>query len=251
MTKRGQITLFIIMGIVIVILLALVFFLRNYYGFTIPPKEFLLGNVEGVEGQIKDCVDQKVPIVFNLVKDQGGYLTPVSYRLYGGRKVSYLCNNIPYSDKCLNNMFSIEELEKNMEIKLTEEIRSCVDVNELRGLGYDVVEKGQLRVDAELLEDSVLVKINYPIELVKGDAVIPIQTIEKRILDTPLKPIYRAVYDIVDSEAKNGYFFDIPYMLTKQGEVIINIDKPYPDTVYIVNMKGSEFKFYFAIEGEE
>ena len=53
------------------------------------------------------------------------------------------------------------------------------------------------------------------------------------------------------SHASLGEFDSLPYMLGRRGAIEIETIKPYPDTIYILNKRNSNYIFQFAIQGEE
>ena len=90
MKKRGQITIFIIVAVIIIALAVLLFLLvpqiRVNFGFTVDdPSEF-----------IQNCMEDKIKGSIETLSLQGGSIEPENYFLYEGNKIEYLCYTNTY-----------------------------------------------------------------------------------------------------------------------------------------------------------
>src|SRR3989338_6640524 len=104
MRKRGQATVFAIIGIVILIIVALFFFLRNEFGFFVAPTSFLSDKAKPIEDNLKGCINQAV-----------------------SNNLKYFCTNIPNDEKCLNVMPSLDEMIAALNSKIQDDVNDCVD----------------------------------------------------------------------------------------------------------------------------
>ncbi|MEW6063459.1 MAG: hypothetical protein AB1571_03785 [Nanoarchaeota archaeon] len=247
--KRGQVTLFIILGIVILVVIALIFGLRNIMGIGIGDDRFLSLKMGPLADDLNKCIKEKANNGIVLIGKQGGTLKPIKYRLYNGNKVNYLCYNLIGDERCSNRMVLLSNMEKELNDYLQFELANCVDTRALAKKLFYKVTVGRLSVDTKILRDNVVVNVKYPITISKGSAALSQEDFSQAI-SRPLGDLYNTVYDIVDSEASSGQFLQLPYMLAKRGSVEINVDKPYPDKVYILNKKNDNYIFQFAVEGE-
>ena len=59
MNKRGQVSTFFILGIVLVIIVALIFFVRKQSGIGIPAADFLGSKLNTIENDVKRCIDKQ------------------------------------------------------------------------------------------------------------------------------------------------------------------------------------------------
>jgi len=247
--KRGQVTLFIILGIVILVVIALIFGLRNIIGIGIGTDKFLSLKMGPLIDDLNRCIQEKADDGIVLIGKQGGTLKPIKYRMYNGNKVNYLCYNIIGDERCSNRMVLLTDMERELNDYLQFELANCVDTRALAKKLFYKVNVGKLRVDTRILRDNVVVDVKYPITISKGTATLTQEDFSQTI-NRPLGDLYNTVYDIIDSETTSGQFLQLPYMLAKRGSVEINIDKPYPDKVYILNKKNDNYIFQFAVEGE-
>ena len=91
--KKGQLTIFIILGLLILIVLILLFMRTEDL------KSFFLGK-SPVE-QIKDCADESLRKGIEIVSKQGGAINPENYYLYEGNKLDYICFTEQSFQRCV------------------------------------------------------------------------------------------------------------------------------------------------------
>lgn len=248
MHKRGQATVFAIVGIVIVIIVALFFFLRNEYGFFVSPTTFLSEKSKPIEDNLKSCVNQVVQNSLDSFSKQGGDFNPSNYRLYKSRSVKYYCNNIPGEERCLNVMPTLGEMLSSLNKKIQDDVNSCVNKDLVQsGFGYKV-NAGKITTTLNAGTNLVL-RAHYNVNISKGENSFTVSDVAVSY-DAPIQDLYGVAVDIINSEANVGFFEQGLYMLNKKGQYIINIDKPYPDKIYMIKKKDSNFEFWFAVEGE-
>jgi len=247
--KRGQVTLFIILGIVILVVIALIFGLRNILGIGISSDKFISLKMGPLVDDLNKCIKENADEGIVLIGKQGGTLKPIKYRMYNGNKVNYLCYNIVGDERCSNRMVVLNDMEGELNDYLQFELANCVDTRALAKKLFYKVDIEKLSVDTRILGDNVVVNVKYPITISKGAATLTQEDFSQTI-NRPLGDLYNTVYDIIDSETTSGQFLQLPYMLAKRGSVEINVDKPYPDKIYILNKKNDNYIFQFAVEGE-
>lgn len=249
MNKRGQVSVFAIAGVIIIILIALFFFLRNEYGFFISPTVFLSDKAKPIEDNLKFCVDKSVKDSLRDFLKQGGDFFPGQYNFYQSKFVKYYCTNIPNTDKCLNVMPGFGDIVKSFNDRLQLDVNNCVDKDLVKGgLGYDV-NAGVLTTETVVSGNNLLVKVNYDVKIKKNEFSQSVSGITRNY-DVPLEDLYKVAVDIVNAEANAGFFEQLLYMLNERGQFIINIDKPYPDKIYKINKKDNDYELWFAVEGE-
>ncbi len=252
MKKRGQVTTFMIIGLVIVIVVILIFALRQA-GIGIDPQSYLGNKIDVIEREAKACTQEKLEEVSELIGKQGGTINPENYRMHNGYRVNYLCYNIPNAPECLNNMVFENEVEKEIEDYLNSEVPSCVDVESMSEQllnFFPDIEDAEFESSVDIRENGVFVEVSYPVALKRGDKRVELKDFSE-LIDHPLGKLLDTTYDIVNEEANNGVFLSVPYMIANRGEVEIFVDqKEYPDKIYVLNERNSDYIFQFAIEGE-
>ena len=250
MQKRGQVTLFVIIGIVLIILIGLGYYVYDLRGIGIPVETFLASNMQPVKENAMKCMDDVGGDLLNDFISQGGVLSPDNYLLYKGDVVPYLCSDLP-GKECLNHLRTKEQMEDELENAITLGMNDCIDKDILENIfaGYEY-NIGDISTDVQIMDAGVLLEVDYPVELTKKGYTEKLDTLNENI-EVPLGGMYDVVYDILQQRTVGGDFETVPYMLENRGEFEITVDKPYPDEVYIINAKNSDYKFQFAIEGVE
>lgn len=249
MNKRGQVTTFMIVGFVILVIFILIFSVRRA-GIGVSPKTYLETNLEDLKSTIDNCIEEETTNVVELIGKQGGYLNPSTYKLYNGYKVAYLCYNLPNSDLCMNAMISEADIEKQLADNLRANLPYCIDINGLSGkMFFPEISVGDLDVQTTIEEEAIVYEINYSIVLKKGETTVELPKYNKAVA-VPLGKLLDVTYEIVNTEARDGVFFEVPYMLANRGRVEIFKDQPYPDKVYRLNARDSDYVFQFAIQNE-
>lgn len=252
MNKRGQVTTFIIIGVAALIIIALILFLRNQAGIFVPKQEFLRGISENIKDSISECTDTYAKDGLNLMLDQGGKINPVNYRLYQGKKVSYLCTNIPGDVRCMNNLDPLSVWEENFNNYLKLNLDSCINLDIFKSsIGAYEIKYDGYDVSSEFMEEGVVVEIKPKISLTKSGEGLSVDS-TFRNYDVPIGKLHSSAFDVIEGYAKGGDFYNLQYMISQRGNIeAFVVDKPYPDSIYSINAKDDENKLYFAIEGEE
>lgn len=250
MDKRGQITAFIIVGLVVLIVIILALFARDA-GIGVAPKKYLESSLRPIQEEVGRCTEDVARRGLNILGSQGGDMNPVNYRLYNGNKIRYLCTDIPGDTRCMNALDPISNMENELNDFMNFEMQECMDLGKFKGI-FDRYElkSGVPKAEADFLDENVLVTVDYPITLSKDGETVHLPKVKRKV-DVPIASLYLDVYNIVQSYATIGDFDSLPYMLRKRGSVEILTKKPYPDIIFILNRKNSDYVFQFAIQGEE
>ena len=131
-------------------------------------------------------------------------------------------------------------MKSYLELKLP----SCIDLDAIRNEGYNVQE-GQMNADVDVLDYSVVVNLNYPVTISKGDSSIEEDKFT-RTFDAPLGRIAEISKDVVDSEIAYGEFFNQIYEV-RHPEVTVKSYGPVNVEVYTVSLRNYDYEFQFAV----
>jgi hypothetical protein len=251
MKKRGQSTIFIIVGIVIVLIVAL--YIIGTQTKIIPP---LLGGgsavdqMSDIETHITECLEEIGDDYLTQLGLQGGYLSiPAdSYRMYNDSTVSYLCYNQINSATCSNRMLTVAHMEQELEDTVSSALETCINVHDYSKDITAVAESWVLEV--EIYQSTVDFLLTYPVEIAKEDETIKEDEFTFSF-NVPLGELYDVSMDVVNQEASIGDFDQLIYMLQKFSKYTIYKYRPYPDKIYQVRMREGNYIFQFAIQGEE
>ncbi len=243
---RGQVSGFTILGIIIVAVVVLLFFLRGQLGIVLP------GSLKStdIKEHVHECLKETAPEYIERLGRQGGYLsTPEgTFRPYEDVPVSYLCYSIEKQPNCRNRMLTLEDMQKELANAIGKGLDTCIDYGSFRKRGYDL-SAGQMDIVVEIGKDITRVTMKQSIRMTKGDVVVSEEEFSENF-DYPLGRLYDVSQEIVNVEATAGEFDQMPFMLAHKGEYIIDKKRPYPDKLYIMQTKDSPYVFQFFIEGE-
>ncbi len=90
MYKRGQATLFIILGIVLVVIVVLLFTTKTI---ELPRRSVESSQVSNVDAYVESCVSKEVKDLLVGLRKQGGMIYPGAYYMYGGAPYYYVVEN--------------------------------------------------------------------------------------------------------------------------------------------------------------
>jgi len=256
MDKRGQITIFVIIGIVVVALIVLLLAFRKEIIPTSATTENLNGIMDDIRDHIAECIEESAEGPLERIALQGGYLVvPAgSYRLWNDNTVSFLCYNQEDTERCMNRLLTREKMEEQLSEAVKQELASCIDIQGFSSgiiKTFDVVISQPMKLTTSIMKDQVLFELNYPVTL-KSKSSDNIVT-EKEFsvpVEVPLGELYEVVLDIIDAETSIGRFDTLTYMLAKMSRYTIYLDKPYPDKIYQIKLRDGDYTFQFAVEGE-
>ncbi len=238
--NRGQVTIFIIVGIVIVGIFLLIWFL-------FPSIRTSLGmGQESPQQYLQNCLDEKVEEVLENVMKQGGSLNPEHYILYNNEKVEYLCYTREYYKTCIMQKPLLkEQIQKEIQKNIEEEANECLTSmkKSFENKGYNVeVKKGTMEV--ELRPGNLVISLNDSVTLSGADS----QRYSgfQILISSEFYDLVSIAESILNFEARYGdsettvymdYYRDIKVEKKKLSE---------GTTIYIITDRESGEKFTFA-----
>ena len=259
MEKRGQVTIFAILGVIIAALVVLFLFIRNQVYIGGNTIEDLEKEFPQIQEHVEECLTTSGEQYINLIGKQGGYLTtnPGTFRQYKGIGINYLCYNIDGVPECSNRGLRLVDIKAALENGMLNEINSCLNINQFDKIGLNV-ERGSLKLDVDIGEDNTIINANLPVKISKGGTEANRNKFEAE-LNYPLGRLYNSAKDIVDSEAVYGNLDTLTYSVLKtriSGKpYIVQKLQPYPDKLYVLKIKDTpstdnEFIFQFFVQDE-
>ncbi len=235
LNKKGQVTIFIIIAIVIVAVLLILFFPRI--------KILISGPV--APDYVKQCTEDSVREVLGKVEVQGGSLNPENFILYEGNKVEYVCYTNEYYKRCtMQKPFLKQDIESEITNYIEPKVRTCI--NELKAQLENrgsQVSLGSINVKTEIIPNSVLITINAPMTVTKSGT----EKYEKFKVDisSKLYDLLMISSSIANYEARYGDSDSMTYMLY-YPDIKVEKNKLDEGKVYILTDKTTNEKFIFA-----
>ncbi len=249
-TKKGQVTIFVVIGIVALFAILFIIFAKDLVLKEITKatnvEKRLQYTIDEIKEKINACTQKETTLALQQLGDGGGTFEPYHYLTYYGKKFTYLCTKLPGQPHCAQQLVSKYDLQKKLDARLQEKIRTCINLNAYRNKDYTLTT-GTFALTTTLFPKNILINITYPITLTK-DSYTAHRTTFNVALKTPLGSILDAVHDILNAETTDGYFDPLMYSFIKRSTYDIERRIPYPDVVYIVKLYGYDYHFQFAIE---
>jgi len=239
--KRGQITIFIIIAIVIVVvgILIYTFYPEIKAGFGLGlknPQEF-----------IQSCIENEIEDNVEKLSLQGGSLDPAHYIMYNNDKIEYICYTGEYYKTCIVQQPMLKEhVESEIKNEIDDDVEACFDSMEksYQKRGYDVsLKKGEK--DVELLPKRIVATFNYSLTLTKGEDSEKHDSF-RVVMNNNLYELISIANSILEWEATHGdaettvymnYYHDLKVEKKKQSD---------GTTIYIITDRNTENKFQFA-----
>jgi hypothetical protein len=236
-SKRGQVTLFIIIGIVIVGAVVLLAVTRKLPFISPAGPEKI---------NIEECIQESINNALDIILPQGGFANPPLYQDYKGKKVAFLCYTNNFYEHCIvQTPFLGENIKQGIETYAESKIKDCFYVLEqdYKDRGYGV-ESRPLNFSVEILPNKISVNINKELIFIKGE--------ERKVYNefrvnkvSALFSMLMVVHDAIEKEASQCNFDYLMYMIINP-EFSIEL-KTFGTEVKIYNIKskktGEEINF--------
>jgi len=238
--KRGQVTLFIILAILIV---AFGFLIYLFY----PKIQGTLGlGLESPQAYIQTCLEEDIQINLDMLSLQGGSLDPTNYILYGGEKIEYLCYTANYYESCVMQRPLLKQhIESEIKKELEDPVQLCFDAlkESYESKGYEVnLQRGLIGV--EILPQTVLTTLDYSLTLTK-DSVENYDSFNV-IIHNNLYELLGFVNSILNWETKFGKAEITNYMDLYHDLKVEKKEQQDGSTIYILSERVDGTKFQFA-----
>lgn len=151
---KGQVTIFIIVGILIVSVI-LIFF------FVVQPDLLGQGGARlGFDGCVQDAVENSI----TELGPKGGFINPEFTYSFQGSEYAYLCYTNEYYKTCTIQVpFLKQHFEENIERSIRDAVNVCYSsaVSDLRARGLDVVS-GDIQYGVVLEPGQVRIEVDAP-----------------------------------------------------------------------------------------
>lgn len=277
--KKGQVTLFIILGIVILIVIGALFGLR---ALSVNSKLYEQGGksvsvptqLKPVTNVISDCIENVALDGLSIMGLQGGYikipddiiprssLNVFSNSLYLNKNV-----RVPYwsyesvSGIPKQQIPTIQEMQDFLSSYINSNVEECFsgDIESFRGQGYEISSGSRISAVSTIKDDYVEVRLDYPIDIKLKDVEKKIQSHYRKI-DINYGKLYKLALGIIDEE-NSGYFLenktldvmsvydDIPTLggsidctprVWTKSEIEKNLKKYLVDNIAAIDIQGTK-----------
>jgi hypothetical protein len=237
--KKGQLTIFIIIAIIIVAIIISFFLIKNSKSLG---KTGNFGN--DVNVYIQDCLKSSSEETIMNIGLRGGYYEIQEYSTQLG--FTY------YYDKNNNFHFpTLKVLENETSFYIEKELINCIG-NFSNFKNYDLINYTKIATSSTIYEDQVKIEVIFPIIISKGEEKV---TIEKFVYNIPVRLglIYNATKNILKKTPNSkGVCLNCIYFESVENDIKINLfDEEELITIFIIEdeyfeVNENKFKFIFA-----
>ena len=235
-SKRGQVTVFIIVAILIIAIIVLFFIFRS----KILPEGSTEIQEQKMQAYIENCISIGLVDGARLVGLQGGYLEAPE------NAVKLDISNVAYGyylgSNTLNSKSRIEnEIASYMELTLP----FCLDEEDFPE--YTVALGGEVESKTTINKDSISTITKFPIGISKGDSSVLLNP--KYELEVPINlgDIYETAEKIINKEIENPNFVSLTY-LSELNYAITIISYNEKIVIYSIsdeNLDNPEYEYIF------
>lgn len=237
---RGQVAIFVMVGIVIVVSILLFFFLQKKI-------DISTFEVENPQSFIRSCVTDSIEDSETILLANGGDIVPQHTIPYYDEKYNYLCYQADYYLQCYNTH---PQLEKNVEAQLLqntqEHVENCFNLleEEYNSRGFSI-SSGDLDYSVDILPGSIDVLLFKNIVISRGDSSEEYRNFDFEVL-SPIYDLIEISRLIVNDESQFCNFEYTGYMLLYPQYSISRIDFER-SKLYNVEHRDSLKSFKFAV----
>lgn len=242
--NRAQVTIFIIIGIIIV---AIGFLIYSFY----PQIKSTIGTGEkNPPSYIQSCIEDNLKDAVAKVSIQGGSINPENYIMHDNHKVEYLCYTDEFYANCIVQQPLLKQhIELEIKNNISDNVNACFNSlkDSYEKQGYDVTLKaGDKRV--ELLPQRVIATFNYSLVLTKGST----QKYDSFavMLDNNLYELVSIANSIIDWESSYGDADPTIYMSYYHNLKVEKKLSSSGDKVYSLTDRDNGNKFEFASKSQ-
>ena len=238
--KKGQVTIFIIIAVMVVVFGVLIYM---FY----PQLQITLGvGAKSPTEFIQLCLEDEIVENLEEISIHGGSLNPEHYFLYKGEKIEYLC----YTEKdflpcIMQQPFLQRHIEEELKTSIKSESRQCFE--KLRESydrqGYETkLNFGEMEV--KLFPDRVVTKFSHTLTLTKEDSER--YTDFSIVVNNKIFDLVSVAVNILNFEATYGDSETTLYMDLYHDLKVEKKKQSEGTTIYILTNRDTEDEFQFA-----
>jgi hypothetical protein len=238
--KRGQLSIFIIIGIIIVVFGILIYMF--YPGI----KSNLGFDSQNPSGFLQNCLEKEIEKSVKTLSLMGGSINPEHYIIYNNEKIEYLCYTKEYYKTCIMQQPMLKtHIENEIKKDINSKAEQCFEDLKFsyEKEGYKINSKTK-DFDVELLPKRIVIHFNNSITLEKENSK-KYDSFEV-VLNNNLYELVSITNSILNWETNYGdsettsymnYYHDLKVEKKKQSE---------GSTIYILTDRNNKNKFQFA-----
>ena len=221
--KRGQVTVFIILGLILILNAGIFLYYASESAEEIQEIPETIDAASLTE-YTESCLEAVAEEVITKVALQGGMYEPVYSKVYENTSVEYWCYG-EGTQQCVNAVMSLDAIEDQILYGIREEIDKCLSFQTFEGQGYKIT-KGVFEGTATITDDAVEVQITYPLKVAKDGETTTVENFQATSA-VPLGELQNIARYIINKESTEGSFDTANYMINHTQIHIVRA-KQYP-----------------------
>ncbi|GAF86451.1 unnamed protein product, partial [marine sediment metagenome] len=213
MNKKSQITIFIIIGILLIITIAIFTYIQKERVYIEP--ELIEPELVPIKNYVESCIAAAGEDAVGLLGLQGGYIEipkEISEEKYAYIEVDETgFFKIPfwyYNGQ--SRIPGIDFMENQISEYVKDNVKECIREFIAFEKEFDITEIKNINSKTIIQENSVLVQLDYPVKIKdKGQGKVSYIKDFSAVVPVKLKQAYDLGVDIIEQENKDLYFEDI------------------------------------------
>ena len=251
MRKRGQATLFVIAGIIILAIVLLIYLfqsniIQNFWQESISKTTALSPKTQQIDQFVQSCIKQTGEEALYWTGRQSGYFIPgerttteeVAYYIYKGKKFSP----------------SREILAKELADYMNQELQFCTQGFE-QFLHFTIKEK-EAQTTVNIQKEKILFTVNYPLTIQTEGEMYNLENFENIVVPVRLGTIHLIAESIVQEQLENLESTCLSCLIKLEAQYNIQIDLIQEEETIVtlidkqskVREKPHEFTFAINIQ---
>ncbi|MBD3252134.1 hypothetical protein GF386_00190 [Candidatus Pacearchaeota archaeon] len=239
MSKKSQVTVFVIISILILVVIILLIYLQ---------RENITNIFVGKPplNEIENCLLKSSEEGINILEVQGGSIDPELYYMYQGNRVEYLCYTEENYKRCVMQKPLLKQsVERELENYMNPIIKNCIYSmkDALEKDGYTVSMK-EPELDIEIIPETVLISLELDLSIEKNNR----ETYKsiRTAVDSKLYEFTMITSSILNWEARYGDSETMDYMMNFPNLKVEKKTKSDGTKVYILTDRKTDEKFMFS-----
>ena len=254
-SKNGQVTVFIILGIILLATTVLFYYIQM--GPIAEGETFFFQDTSSINIFIEGCLSSVGEDGIFYIGERGGYYdnnSLDSFIIFNFKEQYDLL--IPfYFDSEETFIPSIEEIEEQLSLYIEDNLETCLsNFTSFTTQGW-VVEGSDLSVESLIRDDNILLELNYPLQVIISEDIFEFEHFQN-IVELDFISIYNVVEETLEAQKETPDFIIIGSLgdLARINSFSYEIDYIGDDVVWYTLLfdqdlkRGYPFEWGFAVQ---
>lgn len=268
--KKGQVTLFILAGLAIIIAVAFAsyMYVSSQRGRSGAETERFLSNQineDNINSMVTELMSDVVKEIALDMAYLGGTYNPDDNQetgiIYGiGSNRSFLSvyaryfSDKGYENKIVESGFLRQNIQFEMERVMEDKVKDRINFSVYESQGF-IVQRGDVfNISIRITDNEIIATLIHPVTLEREDDKIEFREFITTV-GIPFGRLYGLAVDLTNDECDDGHVIKENYMLSLGNKVRIQKERNYPDIIYVlreyVPQIDDDLVFRFGIKGKD